>query len=269
MTLLHAEAVGKVYRSGGFFGGGTARPVLTDITLSVTAGESVALVGASGCGKSTLARLLLGLERPSSGTIRFNGHPLTTLRGPERLAYRRAVQVVFQDSLGAVNPRHRIGHTIAEPLRHLTDLTDRQRDGRVAELLALVGLSPADADKLPGQMSGGQMQRVCIARALAPRPALIILDEAVSNLDLVMQIQVLDLLAGLRRQLGTAFVFITHDLRLIPRLCERVVVLDDGRIVEERTVATGLHLESAVGLRLQAATLPPRPDRSRKTAAVA
>ncbi|GAA0594177.1 nickel import ATP-binding protein NikE [Caenispirillum bisanense] len=259
MTLLQAQAVGKTYRSGGFFGSGPARTVLSGIDLGVAAGESLALVGASGSGKSTLARLLLGLERPSSGTVLFNGRPLDALRGAEHLAYRRAVQVVFQDSLGAVNPRHRIGRTIAEPLRHLTDLGERQRADRVAELLTLVGLSPADADKLPGQMSGGQVQRVCIARALAPGPDLIILDEAVSNLDLVLQIQVLDLLAGLRQRLGTAFVLITHDLRLIPRLCDRIAVLDAGRVVEDRPVTPGLRLDSDAGHRLQAAILPPRP----------
>ncbi|WP_142846596.1 nickel import ATP-binding protein NikE [Telmatospirillum sp. J64-1] len=259
MTLLAAEKVGRTYRNGGLLGrGGDYKTVLSEVSLSLAAGESLALLGPSGSGKSTLARLLLGLESPSSGRITFRNQPLQGLRGEDWQAFRRAVQVVFQDSLSAVNPRHRVGRIVAEPLRHLTKLNPAQQAARVAEVLELVGLSPEDADKLPGQMSGGQVQRVCIARALAPEPAVIILDEAVSNLDLVMQIQVLDLLASLRR-LGTAFVFITHDLRLVPRLCDRVAVLEEGRIVEEQAVTRGFRLSSDAGRRLQEAVLPARP----------
>ncbi|WP_029009362.1 nickel ABC transporter ATP-binding protein NikE [Azospirillum halopraeferens] len=262
MILLAAEGVAKTYRPAGLFGGPPPRRVLDDVTLTVGEGEGVALVGASGSGKSTLARLLPGLEPAGEGRVLFRGAPVAGLRGADLRAYRRAVQVVFQDPFGAVNPRHRVGRIISEPLRHLTDLSPAGRADRVAELLTLVGLAPEDAGKLPGQMSGGQVQRVCIARALAPEPALIILDEAVSNLDLVMQIRILDMLAALRRPLGTAFLFVTHDLRLVPRLCERVVVLDGGRVVEERPVTSGHGFTHPAARRLWDAVLPAMPVRA-------
>ena len=255
-TILAADAVGRSY------GGPAARAgkrVLDGVTLSVAEGETVALLGASGSGKSTLARLLLGLERPDQGVVRFRGQPIDGLDGAGRLAFRRSVQAVFQDPLGAVNPRHTVGRIVAEPLRHLTDLDAAGRAERVAELLRMVGLSPDDAGRLPGRMSGGQVQRVCIARALAPEPALILLDEAVSNLDLVLQIQTLDLLAELRERLGTAFLFITHDLRLVRRFCGRVAVLDGGRLVEERAVTAALDFDHPAGGRLRDAMPPPRP----------
>ncbi|WP_049976162.1 nickel import ATP-binding protein NikE [Azospirillum sp. B506] len=257
--LLAAEAVEKRYGGQGVFATGASKTVLRGVSLSVRDGESVALLGASGSGKSTLARLMLGLERPDGGTVRCLGQPIDALDTDGRRTFRRTVQAVFQDPLGAVNPRHRVGRIIAEPLRHLTGLDARERAARVAELLRLVGLAPEDADRLPGSMSGGQVQRVCIARALAPEPRLILLDEAVSNLDLVLQLQILDLLAGLRDRLGTAFLFITHDVRLVRRFCHRVAVLHDGGLVEDRPVGPSFAFDHPAARALLDAMLPAAP----------
>jgi nickel import ATP-binding protein NikE len=257
MSLIAAEAVRKSYRSGAWLAAPAPKTVLRDVDLAIAPAECVGLLGRSGCGKSTLARLLLGLERPDTGRITFRGRDIAGIGGAERRDFRRAVQLVFQDSIGAVDPRHTIERTVGEPLRHLTDLDRDARSARVAELLALVGLDRRDGEKLPGQMSGGQLQRVCIARALAPKPELIVLDEAVSNLDLVLQLQILDLLTGLRRQLGTAFLFITHDLRLARRLCDRVLVMEEGRIVDAAQTVAGL--DHPASLALKAAVLPALP----------
>ncbi|MBP2228380.1 nickel transport system ATP-binding protein [Azospirillum agricola] len=262
-VLLAAEAVEKRYRGPGAFGGGPARTVLRGVSLSVREGESVALLGASGSGKSTLARLMLGLDRPDGGTVRCLGRPLDGLDAAGRRTFRRTVQAVFQDPLGAVNPRHPVGRIIAEPLRHLTGLDRQGREARVAELLRLVGLEPEDAGRLPGGLSGGQVQRVCIARALAPQPRLILLDEAVSNLDLVLQIQILDLLAGLRERLGTAFLFITHDVRLVRRFCGRVAVLHEGELVEDRPAGPTLAFDHPAARALLEAVLPAAPSAAR------
>lgn len=257
MSLLAAEALGKSYRADAWLAASPARTVLRDVDLEIAPGECVGLLGRSGCGKSTLARLLLGLEKPDTGRVVFRGGDIADLGGEKRRDFRRAVQLVFQDSIGAVDPRHTIGRTVSEPLRHLTGLDRTARASRVADLLVLVGLDRRDADRLPGQMSGGQLQRVCIARALAAKPELIVLDEAVSNLDLVLQLQILDLLAQLRRQLGTAFLFITHDLRLTRRLCDRVLVMEEGRIVDAAKTVSGLHHPASRVL--MEAVLPARP----------
>ncbi|WP_106476359.1 nickel import ATP-binding protein NikE [Phytohalomonas tamaricis] len=258
MTLLIADDVTQRYANSSF-DGALGGAVLRSVTLALEPGESVALVGASGAGKSTLGRVLLGLEAPSSGSVRFRDNDIAALRGADYRAYRRAVQVVFQDSMSAVNPRHDVARIIAEPLRHLSTLAKAARRQRINTLLAQVGLGPEVANKLPGQLSGGQLQRVCIARALAVEPALLVLDEAVSNLDLVMQIQILELLAGLRQRLNMAMLFITHDLRLIRRLCERVVVMHEGEIVEDCPAAT-LRFNHPAARRLQEAILPARPN---------
>lgn len=257
MSLIVAEAVGKSYHSGAWRAAPAPKTVLRDVDLAIAPGECVGLLGRSGCGKSTLARLLLGLERPDAGRITFRQRDIAGLGGGQRRDFRRAVQLVFQDSIGAVDPRHTVERTVGEPLRHLTDLDRDARRARVGELLTLVGLDRRDGEKLPGQMSGGQLQRVCIARALAPKPELIVLDEAVSNLDLVLQLQVLDLLARLREQLGTAFLFITHDLRLARRLCDRVLVMEAGRIVDAAKTVAGL--QHPASRALAASVLPALP----------
>lgn len=256
--ILSASSVSKSYSSSSLLRKRLPRLVLSEVELQIGA-ERLAILGRSGSGKSTLARLLLGLEKPSEGVVRFGGSDLASISSDALKDFRRSVQVVFQDSVGAVNPRRTIGWIIAEPLRHLSEMSARARAERVADLLQSVGLDPSDAGKLPGQMSGGQLQRVCIARALATNPRVLILDEALSNLDIPLQGQIIRLIKAASDATGMAVVFITHDLRLVRMLCDRVVVLSAGRIVEDRAMTGQLALESDEGRMLQEAVLPSLP----------
>lgn len=261
MSILSARAVSRSYRSFPLLGAARVRQALDGISLDIASGESVALLGRSGCGKSTLARVLTGLEPPDQGEVFFRGRPFSAFRHNDWLDMRRSVQMVFQDALGAVDPRASVGEIIAEPLRHLCGLTQDSARERVCALLRLVELTPDDAEKYPQQMSGGQLQRVCIARALAPGPHLLILDEAVSNLDLHLQIQMLNLFDRLQRENQVSYLFVTHDLRLAERFCARIVVMQKGRVVEETQMARPLVLTSDEGRALKDAVLPPLPSR--------
>jgi nickel transport system ATP-binding protein len=167
--------------------------------------------------------------------------------------------MVFQDAPSAFNPRHTVGWSLSEPLRHLMGLSKPDCLRRAAQLLEQVGLDAGMVNRLPGQLSGGQLQRVGIARALASRPSLIVLDEALSNLDRVLQVQILDMLSEIREAQGTAFLLITHDLSLVQRLCRRVAVMDQGRLAEECRVEAGLRFEHPAGAALQRAVLPAMP----------
>ncbi|AVD82833.1 nickel import ATP-binding protein NikE [Pseudomonas sp. SWI6] len=262
MSLLHAHQLSHRYRTGGLLRKRGWLQVLDSIDLQLQAGESVGLLGGSGSGKSTLARLLLGLETPSQGQVSFAGQAVSQLRGEQARAFQRTVQLVFQDAPGAFNPQRSIAWSIAEPLRHLSDLDETARHRRTVELLEQMGLDAEHAERLPQQLSGGQLQRANIARALAISPKLVVLDEALSNLDRVLQLQLLQLLDALRRDQGTAFVLITHDLTLVRYFCQRVVVLDAGSIVEDRTVSGDLSFEHPTGRQLQAAVLPERPTKT-------
>ncbi|MFW5734347.1 MAG: ABC transporter ATP-binding protein [Oceanidesulfovibrio sp.] len=233
MPILEARNVFKTYRRGGFFSSAEEVPVLHGVDLSIEQSECVGLVGRSGSGKSTLGRILLGLEAPTRGEVRILERPTTNGNG--RLTVdqeqRRAVQVVFQDAIGSVNPRLTARSIIDEPLRNFENLRGAALNERVAELLEHVGLEPADANKHPSRFSGGQLQRISIARALAARPRCIILDEAVSSLDMLVQARILDLLDDLRREDGVSYLFVTHDLRLVRRFCDRAVAVEEGRLV--------------------------------------
>ncbi|MGR6985023.1 nickel import ATP-binding protein NikE [Klebsiella aerogenes] len=251
MNLLSVNAVSHDYPHQG--------AVLRDIQFDIALGETVALLGRSGCGKSTLARMLVGLETPRYGDVAWRGASLTSLKGEAIGAFRRDIQLVFQDAISAVNPRKTVREIISEPLRHLFSLSREERTQRVEEMLLAVDLAPALLDKRPAQLSGGQLQRVCLARALVVRPQLLILDEAVSNLDLMLQAEIIALLKRLQAQFATACLFITHDLRLVERFCQRVLVMDSGRIVETAAVSLPLRLTSAAGQALQRAVLPPFP----------
>lgn len=257
--LLSAHKVSQVYRSFSLLGPRSEKVVLRDVDLSLPQGETLGLIGASGSGKSTLCRLLLGLERVSEGRVLFRGRDLAALNRDEVRDFRKSVQIVFQDSVAAVNPRFTVRSIVTEPMDYLTRLTKKQKDDRVDTLLNQVGLRPDDADKLPGRMSGGQLQRVCIARALASEPELIALDESLSSLDTVLQHQLIDLLASIQRERGTSFLFVTHDLRLVHRFCSRVVVLDGGRIEEVLPVVNPIPFQSTMGRALRDAILPQEP----------
>ena len=203
------------------------------VSFDLREGQSVALVGRSGCGKSTLARMILALDRPTSGSIRLLGDELSDKSEPLLRPLRRNMQVVFQDPFGSFNPRHKVERLVSEPLHLMEKQPDRtERRERVASALTEVGLHAADMDKYPHEFSGGQRQRLSIARALITRPKLIIADEPVSALDVSIRAQILDLFADLNHRLGVAYLFITHDLTVARAITDDVMVMHDGKIVE-------------------------------------
>ncbi len=203
-----------------------------DASLTIHAGEGVAIVGGSGSGKSTLARAITGLGPMDRGNLNWAGVPLPPRRR-WRAAERRRIQPVFQDPVASLDPRWSVTRIVEEPLRHLADLTPAARAAKAREVLAEVGLDEAYAERRARELSGGQAQRVAIARALTVDPAMLLLDEATSALDVLVAGRVLDLLADLQRRRGLAILFITHDIAIARRLCHRMLVMHDGRIVEE------------------------------------
>ena len=227
--VIAATALAKTFRVNG-------RDVhaVKDVSLSVNAGEAVGIVGESGCGKTTTARMLLRLEDPTAGTIAFEGADITTVRGPALLAFRARAQLVFQNPFDALNPRFTIRRSLAEPLRNF-GVPRSEHAARIDAVMARVRLTPAAAwlDRHPHELSGGQLQRVVLARALIPGPRLIVADEPVSMLDVSVRAGILNLLRAARDELGLAAVYISHDLALIRYVCERTLVMYLGRVVEE------------------------------------
>ncbi|BCG80014.1 ABC transporter ATP-binding protein [Mesorhizobium sp. 113-3-3] len=233
--LLQVESVTRDYpgRRSSLFKRAAPIRAVDDVSLSMSPGQSVALVGRSGCGKSTLARMILALDRPSSGTIRFRGETITGKSEAELKPARRDMQVVFQDPYGSFDPRQQVEKLVAEPLHVLDKKPTRgERRELVAHALHEVGLDIRDMDKYPHEFSGGQRQRLSIARAIITRPKLVVADEPVSALDVSIRAQILDLFAELNQKLGIAYLFITHDLTVARAISDEVLVMHEGRIVE-------------------------------------
>jgi oligopeptide transport system ATP-binding protein len=232
--LVQAQGLSRSFRArGGLFAGTAEIMAVKEVDLAIGRGEAVGVVGESGCGKTTLGRMLLRLIPPSRGRVLFEGLDLEALPRSQLRRLRRRMQIVFQDPYASLDPRRPVGAQIADGIL----IHNLCPNASLHELLALVGLDPAHAQRLPHEFSGGQRQRIAIARALASRPDFVVADEPVSALDVSVQAQVLNLLADLRAQLGLALLFISHDLHVVRHLCERVLVMYLGRVVEEGTAA--------------------------------
>ncbi|MBZ9807855.1 dipeptide ABC transporter ATP-binding protein [Mesorhizobium sp. BR1-1-9] len=255
--LLEVEGVTRDYpgRRTSLFRRAPDIRAVDGVSLSMAPGQSVALVGRSGCGKSTLARMILALDRPSSGTIRFRGEPLTGKSEADLKPARRDMQVVFQDPYGSFDPRQKVEKLVAEPLHVLDRKPGRaERREMVAQALHEVGLDQYDMEKYPHEFSGGQRQRLSIARAIITRPKLVVADEPVSALDVSIRAQILDLFAELNQKLGIAYLFITHDLTVARAITDEVLVMHDGQIVERgRTSEVLDHPQSEAAKALVAA----------------
>jgi len=237
--LLEVRGLQKhfVQRAGWLGGRVTTIRAVQDISLTIRPGEAVGLVGESGCGKSTAARAMLRLIEPTAGRVLFKGQDVLAARGPALKAFRRRVQIVFQDPYSSLNPRQTIGSALMEPLRVHGLAHGAAARARAAALLDEVGLPANALDRYPHEFSGGQRQRIGIARALTLEPELIVADEPVSALDVSVQAQILLLLRELQTRRGLAFLFVSHDLSVVRWFCDRVAVMYLGRIVEEGPVA--------------------------------
>ncbi|TGT75469.1 ABC transporter ATP-binding protein [bacterium M00.F.Ca.ET.159.01.1.1] len=233
--LLEVDGVGRDYPSRRASLFRPAQPIraVDDVSLTIEPAQSVALVGRSGCGKSTLARMILALDKPTAGTIRFRGEAITGKPEQALKPARRDMQVVFQDPYGSFDPRQKVEKLVAEPL-HLLEkqLAKAERREMIAHALDEVGLGPRDMGKYPHEFSGGQRQRLSIARAIITRPKLVVADEPVSALDVSIRAQILDLFAELNQKLGIAYLFITHDLTVARAMADEVLVMHEGKIVE-------------------------------------
>jgi ABC-type glutathione transport system ATPase component len=237
-AILETRSVGHVYADHRGWQRRSHADVVAvqGVSLRLNAGQTLGLVGESGCGKSTLARLLLRLERPTSGAVLWEGKDVWELSRAQVRELRRAVQIVFQDPYGSLNPRLTVGSALREVLHVHRLATGRAADDRIAELLDLVGLDPRDARRYPHEFSGGQRQRIGIARALSVEPAVLVADEPVSALDVSVQAQVLGLLEDLQERFHLTYLFISHDLAVVRQVSDRVAVMDHGSIIEEGPV---------------------------------
>ena len=264
--LLEADKLTKHFalRRGLFRSDPGAVRAVDGVSFSIEAERTLGVVGESGCGKSTTAKLVLKLEEPTAGEIRFEGRALHTLNADGLRQYRRSVQAVFQDPFASLNPRMRVDSIIAEPLITNEKIDKRQARDRVGKLLDMVGLPARSADLFPHEFSGGQRQRIAIARALALSPKLVVLDEPVSALDVSIRAQILNLLVDLQRDLGLAYLFIAHDLAAVAHMSHTIAVMYLGQLVEygpAKTVASDP--KHPYTQALFSAALPSHPDESR------
>jgi peptide/nickel transport system ATP-binding protein/oligopeptide transport system ATP-binding protein len=250
-TVLEVDGLAKSFRGRGVF----AKPVpaVAGVSFLLRRGETLGLVGESGCGKSTLARLVLHLIAPDAGHVTIDGADFTAALVDDRRRLRRKIQIVFQDALSSLNPRMTVGVNIAEPMRLQGIGSAAERRDAAGELLALVGLRAEDEDRYPHEFSGGQCQRIAIARALILRPDIIVFDEAVSALDVSIRAQILRLILDLQQRFTLSYVFISHDLGVVKRVSDRIAVMYLGRIVEigpaDALVRAPLHPYSSALLR--------------------
>jgi len=232
--VVVARDLRQVYKiSRGFLHAADQLQAVSGVSFTLHAGKTLAVVGESGCGKSTLARMVSLIETPTAGELRLNGVDVVKASANERHSLRRAVQLVFQNPYGSLNPRKKIGAILEAPLEINTELTATQRAEQARAMLALVGLRPEHYDRYPHMFSGGQRQRVAIARALMLKPAVIVADEPVSALDVSIQAQVLNLLADLQQELGLAYLFISHDLGVVRHIAHDLLVMYLGHAVEQ------------------------------------
>ena len=237
--LLDVRGLGKRYPlpRERLFSPAPSAQVLKDVSFSLLRGRSLGVVGESGSGKSTLARLVMALEVPSTGQVLLDGQDLHALPADALKRARAQFQMVFQDPYGSLDPRRSVGQSVAEPLALLRAagqaLTTEEQTERCAQMLEAVGLKARDAAKYPHEFSGGQRQRIAIARALVTRPALIVADEPVSALDMSVQAQVLNLMQDLQDRFGVSYLFISHDLAIVDLVCDEVLVLWQGQVVEQ------------------------------------
>jgi peptide/nickel transport system ATP-binding protein len=232
--LIEASDLVRIYHSRkGFFSKATHMRAVDGVSLKVMPGETLGIVGESGSGKSTLGRMLLGIDPAQAGEVRFDGKPMPRLGTAEWRALRARMQLVYQDPLAALDKRLPIARQIGEPLEIHKLAGPEERAARVAELMAAVGLRPDQAERFPHELSGGQRQRAVIARALASRPQLLVCDEPVAALDVSIQAQVVNMLRDLQEENGIAMVFISHDLKVVRNIADRVAVMYLGHIVEE------------------------------------
>jgi oligopeptide/dipeptide ABC transporter ATP-binding protein len=261
--ILVAEHLSKDFRiARGRHGPARLLRAVEDVSFTLSAGETLGVVGESGCGKSTLGRMILRLSAPSAGEIRFLGQDITHLSERALRPLRRHLQAVFQDPISSLNPRMRVGDIIAEPLVNLGMRRSDRRE-RVAELLDVVGLPADAAGRYPHAFSGGQRQRIAIARALAASPKLIVCDEAISSLDVSVQAQILNLLSDLQGRFALALFFISHNLGAVRHLAHRVAVMYLGRLVEIAPEAELFeHPHHPYTAALLAAVPEPVPDRA-------
>ena len=265
--LVESRNLGLVFKTGGLFRSSSLAGfrAVDGVSLEIYPGQTLALVGESGCGKSTTGRLVLRLLEPSLGKVFFYGQNLGLLGAGEQRSKRRRMQMIFQDPYSSLNPRFTVGRTLAEPLRLHLGLSGSALPGRIARLLETVGLLEADKNRYPHQFSGGQRQRIAIARAVSVSPDFVVADEPVSALDLSVQGQIIRLLLELKKTLGMAMLFISHDLSLVRSIADRVAVMYAGRLVEladaERLFENPLHPYTRL---LMEAVLRAVPEKDRK-----